>query len=96
MGPLLRTVLDEDLLQRVSAICPKVTTPSGARLRNGAHKARVHVVRQRSADLALDDGEAMLSQRLLGMLQLLELHEGEVKVLEQRSTRWREARGQPH
>jgi len=34
--------------------------------------------------LALDDGEAVLLEGLLGVLQLLELDECEVKVLEQR------------
>jgi len=42
----------------------------------------VHIVGQRSTHLALDDREAELGQSLLGVLQFLELDEGEVKVLE--------------
>ena len=45
----------------------------------------MHVVGQSPAHLALDDGKAVLLESLLGVLQLLELDEREVKVLEQRS-----------
>lgn len=83
MSPLLRAVLDEDLLLRVSATGP-ILTASGPKLRNGAHEGRVHIVGKRSANPTLDDREAMVCQSFLRMLQLLELHEGEVKVLEER------------
>lgn len=94
MGPLLRAVLDEDLLLRVSATGPMLTA-SGPKLRHGAHEARVHIVGERSANLTLNDGEAMVYQSFLRMLQLLELHEGEVKVLEKRSTQGETKISQP-
>ena len=87
VGPILRAVLDEYLLQMVRATtCPILTASGPPKLRNGAHETRVHVVGERSANLTLDDREAMFCQRYLRVFQLLELHKGEVKVLEQRPT----------
>ena len=81
MAPALGTVLDEDLLGRVRAA--GAALPLATR-RHRTHEAAVQVVRQRPTDSALDLGEAMLLESFLSMLKLLELHEGEVEVLEQR------------
>ena len=43
----------------------------------------MHVVGECAAHLPLDLWEAVLAQGSLGVLELLELHEGEIEVLEQ-------------
>lgn len=65
MGPLLGTVLDEDLLLRVTS---ETTVPLTTRLSNRADEAAVHTVGERTAHLSLDGREAMLRKGLLGML----------------------------
>ena len=82
MGPFGGTVLHEGLLQSVLA-ARGVFLASALRYRS--HKGTVEVVRESPTDLALNDWEAVLLQGLLSVLQFLELDEGEVKVLEQRS-----------
>ena len=81
VSPILGAVLDEDLALGFLA-CGRILFARS--LRHGADEATVQVVSQSPAHLALDDGEAVLLEGLLGVLQLLELDECEVKVLEQR------------
>lgn len=83
VGPVLRAILDENLFLRVRATLARIA-PVVA-LSDCAHEAVVHAVGERPAHLSLDHREAVLRENLLCMLKLLELHEGEVEVLEQGS-----------
>ena len=76
--PGFRTILDEYLLGGVWR--------GGAwRATYRANEAGVHVVGECAAHLTLDLGETILAQGFLCVLKLLELHESEIEVLEQRS-----------
>lgn len=69
MRPVLRAILHEYLLLRVGAGWPRASlSVLGAGLWHRPNKARVHVVGEGPADLALDLGEAMLRQSFLRVL----------------------------
>ena len=79
MRPPLRQTLDKDLFGGVADLL------LGASRLHSPHMTVRRRIGQRAAHMTLDQRESKLFQSYLCMLQLLELHEGKVKVLEERS-----------
>lgn len=73
MRPVFRTIFHEDRERLFSLVLGLF----------GDSTAGLVVERQRAALLALDDGETVVSEHLVGVLLLTELDVGKVKVLEE-------------
>ena len=73
MRPVFRTIFHEDRERLFSLVLGLF----------GDHTTGLVVERQRAALLAFDDGEAVVSEHLVGVLLLTELDVGKVKVLEE-------------